>query len=223
MCVKMARLPITAAITFMAGYFLYYGVILCAAPLFTVNSCLFGVICPLNSSNWRDVSAPSIQVVGHTLTPNLMLLFLTTLPMVFYACMFVLDAVWCRIILHVKEDISLPRNVIHWLLVGPALVLYSLTQLHGYNVLALKGKVGACVHQLAGKATLGTGAGLGGDIVVASAAASSSPNRAASASPTHGTAATLADAVFEQESHALVEAGIAPAQIQEAGEVTGYD
>jgi hypothetical protein len=46
------------------------------------------------------------------------------------------------------------RNVVHFLVTGPSLVLLSLVQLWSYVYLALVGKV-ACVHQVAGKATLG--------------------------------------------------------------------
>jgi hypothetical protein len=45
------------------------------------------------------------------------------------------------------------------LLTGPSLIALSLVQLWSYHVLAYKGKRGACIHQLAGKATLG---GVGG-------------------------------------------------------------
>jgi len=54
--------------------------------------------------------------------------------------MFLLDSIWVRTILKVKEDIGFFRNVFHWLMVGPSMVAYSLAQLHGYNVLMVKGK-----------------------------------------------------------------------------------
>ena len=52
------------------------------------------------------------------------------------------------------QDIGFFRNLLHFLLTGPALIMLSLVQLWGYHVLAFKGKA-ACVHQIAGKATLG--------------------------------------------------------------------
>jgi len=229
MMVKVARLPISAAVLFTFGYFLYYGLILCAGPLFTMNSCIYGAICrDSRASDWSG--GPQLDwLTRHGLQPNTVILFLTTLPMLFYAMMFVLDGVWCAAILKVKEDISLPRNILHWLLIGPAMVMYSLTQLHGYNVLAVKGKIGACVHQLAGKATLGTGAGLGGDVLVAataagsSASASPSLDRAPSSSPVGGVADRMADAAFEEESAVMAELGTTPARINEPSEIAAYD
>jgi hypothetical protein len=162
--VKVGNLPFVAALSFSLGYFLYYGIILCSGPLFSVNSCMFGVICPDSSDVWNghlDWMA-DWKLAGHELTPNKAIFILTLIPYVFYAMMFLLDSIWIRTILKMKEDIGLLRNIVHWLMVGPSMVAYSLTQLHGYNVLAVKGKVGACIHQLAGKATLGGGVGLDG-------------------------------------------------------------
>ena len=195
----MSQLPLVAAITFTMGYFLYYGVILCSGPLFSVNSCAFAAICPDSSASaWG--SGPSLEWIPRTFgehaTPNHVLFALSLLPYFFYACMFLLDSIWIRAILHTKEDISAPRNLMHWLLVGPSMVLYSLVQLHGYNVLALKGKVGACIHQLAGKATLGGGAGM-----------NEQQGPGSLNSPAGSTAARLADEAFAQEDAEAAERG----------------
>lgn len=146
---------------------MFVQIILCSGPIFSLNANFTTLICPDNDADkWTE--GPSLQWVrnisigGHALTPSKVLFILGLAPYFFYACMFLLDSIWIRAILHMKEDISLPRNILHWIMVGPSMIAYSFTQLHGYNVLAFKGKVGACIHQLAGKATLGTGVGLDG-------------------------------------------------------------
>jgi len=52
MMVKMNNLPIVAAITFTMGYFLYYGIILCSGPLFSVNACIYSAVCSDSSDVW---------------------------------------------------------------------------------------------------------------------------------------------------------------------------
>jgi hypothetical protein len=126
--VKVGNLPFVAALSFSLGYFLYYGILLCSGPLFSVNSCVFGVICPDSSDVWNghlDWMA-DWKLAGHELTPNKALFILTLIPYVFYATMFLLDSIWIRTILKMQEDIGLLRNIIHWLMVGPSMVAYSL-------------------------------------------------------------------------------------------------
>ena len=199
MCVKMGNLPFIAAFNFTLGYFLYYGIILCSGPLFSLNSCVFQFVCPDDSeSAWGNGHGThwlADWFGSGNVTPNRLLFILSSLPYVFYACMFFLDAWWCKYILHVQEDISLPRNIMHWLMVGPSMIAYSLTQLHGYNVIAFKGKVGACIHQLAGKATLSTGQGLDG------------LNRVASPATAAATADRIADEQFEEDEATAAESG----------------
>lgn len=215
MMVKMRCLPIVGAITFTCGYFLYYGIILCSGPLFTLNACMFQFVCPDDSAAQWSSGVNFLadwSLFGAQLTPNRMLMFLTLLPSVWYGVMFILDAVWCKYILHVQEDISFPRNMAHWLLVAPAMLLYSLTQLHGYNVLAFKGKIGACIHQLAGKATLGGAAGMahGGSEANSKNQALLSPAQRAAAAVDQddGAAERMADDVFQAESLGAAEGGV---------------
>ena len=84
------------------------------------------------------------------------LLILTSLiiPQLLYGALFILDAVWCRWTLTVKEDIFFLRNILHWILTPISIIGLSLIQLWSYHVLAFQGKK-ACIHRLAGKATLG--------------------------------------------------------------------
>ena len=140
---KFRNLPLVAALTFNLGYFLYYGIILCSGPLFTTNVCFFQFLCSDSQpKDWNsEISFLSDwRIGGHQITPNKLLFFLSLLPYAWYAIMFVLDAVWCRYVLYVKENIHPLRNIVHWLLVAPAMLMYSLAQLHGYNVLAVRHK-----------------------------------------------------------------------------------
>ena len=137
MIVKIGNLPVVAAITFTLGYFLYYGIILCSGPLFSVNACIFSAVCSDSSDVWSDRLSWMNDVKLHgdtTLTPSKAIFFLTTLPYFFYAIMFILDSIWIRAILKVKEDIGFFRNVVHWLMVGPSMVAYSLAQLRSTGV-----------------------------------------------------------------------------------------
>lgn len=192
MCVKMSNLPFVAAVTFTAGYFLYYGIILCAGPLFSLNSTFTTVICPNDSPHWGSSLdwLSHLRIGSHVVTPSSALFILSLLPYIFYAGMFLLDSLWIRIILHMTENISIPRNFLHWILVGPSMIAYSLVQLHGYTVLAFKGKVGACIHQLAGKASLGTGQGIGGQPSIAGSLNTNQDSDISS---------RMADEVFEHE------------------------
>ncbi|CAF3546717.1 unnamed protein product [Rotaria sp. Silwood1] len=63
------------------------------------------------------------------------------------------NAIWCKWTLNVKEDIFILRNILHWILTPLTLIALSLVQLWSYIVLAVQGKK-ACIHKLAGKATL---------------------------------------------------------------------
>jgi hypothetical protein len=55
--------------------------------------------------------------------------------------------------LNVKEDIFFLRNILHWILTPFTLIALSLVQLWSYVVLSIEGKR-ACIHRVAGKATL---------------------------------------------------------------------
>ncbi|UJR26596.1 hypothetical protein I4U23_007916 [Adineta vaga] len=142
--VKVPRLPIIASVIFSIGYFLYYGVILCSASLFNVSSGFFPLVCP----NFRLEWLPKQFEAYHVL-----ILIGILIPQLLYGALFILDAVWCRWTLNVKEDIFFLRNILHWILTPFTLIALSLIQLWSYIVLAALGKR-ACIHRVAGKATL---------------------------------------------------------------------
>ncbi len=75
------------------------------------------------------------------------------IPQILYGVLFILDAIWCRWTLKVKEDIFILRNILHWILTPFTLIALSLVQLWSYIVLGVRGKR-ACIHHVAGKATL---------------------------------------------------------------------
>ena len=143
--VKTPSLPIIASLIFAVGYFLYYGVVLCGATLFNLTTSLYPVICPNVKLSW--LPEPFLPF-------HLLLFFGLLLPQLLYAVLFFLDAIWCRWTLHVKEDIFFLRNVMHWIFTPISMIGLSLIQLWSYHVLAIQGKK-ACIHRLAGKATLG--------------------------------------------------------------------
>ena len=143
--VKTPSLPIGASLIFAIGYFLYYGVVLCGATLFNLSTSLYPVVCPDVKLSW----------LPEPFLPFHLLLFLgLLLPQLLYGVLFILDAIWCSWTLHVKEDIFFLRNVLHWILTPISMIGLSLIQLWSYHVLAIQGKA-ACIHRLAGKATLG--------------------------------------------------------------------
>lgn len=137
-------MPIIASLIFALGYFLYYGVILCSASLFNASSAVFPLICPDYRLSWLPTAFQPYQVL---------LLIGVIIPQILYGALFILDAVWCRWTLNVKEDIFFLRNILHWLLTPLTLIALSLVQLWSYVVLAVQGKR-ACIHRVAGKATL---------------------------------------------------------------------
>ena len=202
-------------------------IILCSGPIFSLNANFTTLICPDDdASKWS--SGPSLQWVrnlsvgGHALTPSKILFILGLAPYFFYACMFILDSIWIRVILHMHEDIGLVRNIMHWIMVGPSMIAYSFTQLHGYNVLAFKGKVGACIHQLAGKATLGTGVGLDGlNKKSATGTAGKSLNDDDPMQNDAAVATQIADEQFEVESEEQRANGEVPQRVTSPTE--GYD
>ena len=143
--VKIPSLPIIASLVFALGYFLYYGVVLCGASLFNLSTILYPVICPNVKISWLSESF---------LPFHLLLFFGLILPQLLYGVLFILDAIWCRWTLKVKEDIFILRNILHWILTPISMIGLSLIQFWSYHVLAYQGKA-ACIHRLAGKATLG--------------------------------------------------------------------
>ncbi|CAF1128458.1 unnamed protein product [Rotaria magnacalcarata] len=142
--VKIPRLPILASCVFAIGYFLYYGVILCSASLFNVSSVFFPLLCPKFELHWlpKPFEPFHLQILLGIIVPQLL-----------YGILFILDAIWCRWTLNVKEDIFILRNILHWILTPFTMIALSCVQLWSYIVLAVQGKK-ACIHKVAGKATL---------------------------------------------------------------------
>lgn len=142
--VKIPRLPILASCVFAIGYFLYYGVILCSASLFSVSSGFFPLLCPKFDLPWLPEPFEPF---------HLQILLGIIIPQLLYGVLFILDAIWCRWTLNVKEDIFILRNILHWILTPFTMIALSCVQLWSYIVLGVQGKK-ACIHKVAGKATL---------------------------------------------------------------------
>jgi len=142
--VKIPSLPILASCIFSIGYFLYYGVVLCSASLFNVSTAFYPLICPNIELQWLPKPFQPY---------HLLILLGIIIPQCLYGVLFILDAVWCRWTLNIKEDIFFLRNILHWILTPFTLIALSLVQLWSYIVLAALGKR-ACIHKVAGKATL---------------------------------------------------------------------
>lgn len=134
-----------ASLIFAIGYFLYYGVVLCSSSLFTVSASFVPLLCPKTVLPWLPKPFEPY---------HLQILVGAIIPQILYGALFILDAIWCRWILNVKEDIFFLRNILHWIATPFTLIALSCIQLWSYIVLAVKGKR-ACIHQLAAKATLG--------------------------------------------------------------------
>lgn len=119
--------------------------ILCSANLFSLSSAFFPLICPNITVSWL----PTMFQPYH-----LQLFVGLIIPQFLYGVLFILDAVWCRWTLKIKEDIFFLRNILHWILTPITLIALNFVQLWSYIVLAVRGK-SACIHRVAGKATLG--------------------------------------------------------------------
>ena len=164
---KLSDMPLSTVMAFSIGYFIYYGLVLCSSHLFHILTWTVAThTCPdeQSVSHWSPVFQRIAEVAlpggWHLTVSHLVLLLAFVVPYGLYACMFVLDAVWCRYILHVKEDINPIRNFLHFVFTGPCMLVYALVQLLGYHVIAVQGKVGACVHKVTNKAGMGTVGGL---------------------------------------------------------------
>ncbi len=149
--VKILKYPIHGAILFFCNYFVYYGVVLCASGLFNIISAFYPLMCSNPEIEW----VTHIRTSSYTAGPGDILLFFGLIvPYFLFGCMFMLDAIWCRFILGVREDIFILRNCLHYLLAGPVLIAYCSVYFLAYHVLAIRGK-DACIHRVAGKAKLG--------------------------------------------------------------------
>ena len=151
--VHLPSLPLLPALRFALGYFLYYGLVLCSASLFAVFAALLPCLYPEHT--WDEAGAVEWLPGGllSSISSRQWLLILTLAPYPLYSLMFLLDRLWVHHVLRVDEPMPVWRNVLHFVLTPPILLLLSLVQLYGYVVVAAKGKA-ACTHHLAGKAAL---------------------------------------------------------------------
>lgn len=76
---------------------------------------------------------------------NNILLLLGLLPYAAFIGVFILDWIWCKYVLLIQEDIHPLRNLLHLLLTGLTLLMYSLVQLIAYTEVAVKGRA-VCDH-----------------------------------------------------------------------------
>lgn len=143
-------------------FFMYYGVLLCSAGLFSALASL-----PLP---W--VSYPSVSVGGTEISLSRIGLAALILQYTAFAVAFIIDR-WAIRTMTIKEDIHPLRNLFHWLLAPPTLFLYSVIALYAICKFVFVGKVMAR-HDMAAKDGLGS-VTLGG--TVGACAVSDSSNK----------------------------------------------
>lgn len=129
----------------------YYGFVLCSL-LFT------SVTGEAAIQIWRRVSSPDGLPVcgGHNGYSDTLLQWVAVGSLIFsYLCFgvfFILDAVACRIG-GIREEMSWPRNLLHWLLSWPTLLMYNLVQVVSSLEGSLRGQ-SVISHKAAGKDNL---------------------------------------------------------------------
>lgn len=137
--VKLGRLPFVTIFSFGFSYFLYYGCMLCASSIFTLTTLAYPSICPSTAIDWLP------KFGDFEVTPTRAFLLLAAFQYAMFGMVYILDAIWIRVVLNIQEDISLLRNVFHWLMTGPTILAYSLVQLYSFWLVVWKGK-SACAH-----------------------------------------------------------------------------
>jgi hypothetical protein len=154
--------PLFAGVLWFFMFFMYYGVLLCSAGLF---SALASIPLP-----WVTYPSVPLPLLGVELSLSLVGLLALGLQYLAFAAAFLIDR-WAVRSMSVREEISPLRNLLHWLLAPPTLFLYSVIAFYAICRFVFAGKVMAR-HDMAGKEGLGSVAG-----AAAGAAASSSAGR----------------------------------------------
>jgi hypothetical protein len=137
--------PFFGGIQWFFMFFMYYAVLLCSAGLFSL---LAGIPLP-----W--VQYPSIKISdSFTFSLSSMGLFALIVQYAVFAIAFYIDRRAIRM-MTITEHISIPRNIAHWLLAPPTLLVYSLIAFYAIVKFVFVGKKMAR-HDMAAKDGLGS-------------------------------------------------------------------
>lgn len=136
--------PLFAGLWWFFMFFMYYAVLLCCAGLFTV---LAGIPLPWVHYPTIDLGIFGKLSLKHIGLVGLILQYLT------FGVAFVIDRYAIRL-MTVKEDISIFRNIAHWLSAPIVLLQYSLIAFYAIMKFVFVGK-GMAKHDMAAKDGLG--------------------------------------------------------------------
>jgi len=138
--------PLLGGIAWFLCFFNYYAVLLCSAGIFT-----------LLAGFQNDENAPEFSIINNG--PVKLSISLASVPLaslclqyIVFGIGFIIDRRAVRM-MTVKEDISLARNLTHWLLAPPTLLVYSMVAFYAIAGFIFKGKKMA-KHDMAAKAGL---------------------------------------------------------------------
>lgn len=147
--------PLLSGMWWFIMFFNYYAILLCSAGIFTF---LAGIPWP-----WVEES-PGVQLGSLKLSLANVPLISLILQYLVFGVGFIIDRLAIKL-MTVKDDISLSRNVMHWILAPPTLLVYSGVALYAIVGFIFQGKKMAR-HDMAAKeglaaATTGAVAGVG--------------------------------------------------------------
>jgi cellulose synthase/poly-beta-1,6-N-acetylglucosamine synthase-like glycosyltransferase len=122
--------PLWGGLAWFFCFFNYYAVLLCSSGIFTL---LAGLPFP-----WLEDS-PVMIISGHCIQISSIPLYSIAIQYLVFAVGFTIDRLAIQN-MTVQEDISIFRNVLHWLLALPTLLVYSFIAFYGIALFILKGK-----------------------------------------------------------------------------------
>jgi len=122
--------PLFSGILWIVVFVNYYAMLLCSAGIFTTLAGL-----PLF---WVP-TAPIVNIGSVSFSLSLVPLISLIVQYIVFGVGFIIDHLAVRL-MTVKEDISLQRNLVHWLLAPPTLLVYSLIAFHAILEFIFQGK-----------------------------------------------------------------------------------
>ena len=137
-CIHWKGLPFFSGLVWLVMFYLYYAVLLCSAGLFTILSSipLFWVT-DAASSPMINIDIP--YVLSYSFSLSLVPLASLFIQYLVFAIAFVIDRRAVSM-MGITEEIGIVRNVIHWLLAPPTLLVYSLIAFYSILLFIVEGK-----------------------------------------------------------------------------------
>ena len=134
--IKAKRMPISAAFSWAISFIIYYGILLCTSGLFGLTSMLSMFLLV------KDIPI----VINYTLYS------LLGIQMLIFLIPFLID-IFIPKLLNIEEDISILRNVFHYLSTPFVLLVYSFVELYALHEIVIFGRK-VCKHGASKKTVL---------------------------------------------------------------------